>query len=89
MTLCAGMCYYYPGGYCSIRLSEPLLKLRPFQDMVNTLLHEMVHAYLFVKGGNTDRDGHGPNFLAHMKRINESAGSSISVYHTYDYIVLN
>lgn len=28
MTLCAGICYYYPGGYCSVRLSEPLLKFR-------------------------------------------------------------
>jgi hypothetical protein len=48
MTLCAGMCYYYPGGYCSVRLSEPLLKFRPKSDFIDTLLHEMIHAYLFI-----------------------------------------
>ena len=59
MTLCAGVCsYQYRSGFCSIRLSLPLLKLRPRKDFVETLLHEMIHAYLFVTGayqyfGNT------------------------------------
>ncbi|XP_037249130.1 sprT-like domain-containing protein Spartan isoform X2 [Falco rusticolus] len=35
MTLCAGVCRYEgKGGMCSIRLSEPLLKLRPRKDLV-------------------------------------------------------
>ncbi|KAF5885405.1 sprT-like domain-containing protein Spartan, partial [Clarias magur] len=35
MTLCAGVCSYEGrGGLCSIRLSEPLLKLRPRKDLV-------------------------------------------------------
>lgn len=39
MTLCAGVCSYEGlGGLCSIRLSEPLLKLRPRKDLVETLL---------------------------------------------------
>ena len=51
MTLCAGVCsYQYRSGFCSIRLSLPLLKLRPRKDLVETLLHEMIHAYLFVTG---------------------------------------
>ena len=51
MTLCAGVCsYQYRSGFCSIRLSCPLLKLRPRKDFVETLLHEMIHAYLFVTG---------------------------------------
>ncbi|KAI9091111.1 zinc finger RAD18 domain-containing protein C1orf124 [Phlyctochytrium arcticum] len=83
MTLCAGMCYYYPGGYCSVRLSEPLLKLRPRSDYINTLLHEMIHAYLFVTQQNTDRDGHGPEFMKHAKRINAAAGTNITVYHNF------
>jgi hypothetical protein len=43
-----------------IRLSVPLLKLRPRKDLVETLLHEMIHAYLFVTDGDDDHDGHGP-----------------------------
>lgn len=83
MTRCAGMCYYYRGGYCSIRLSEPLLKFRPRQDFINTLLHEMIHAFLFVTNNNTDRDGHGPNFLELADKINAHSGSKITVYHTF------
>lgn len=75
MTTCAGICSYQGrGGMCSIALSEPLLKLRPRKDLVETLLHEMIHAYLFVTNNNRDRDGHGPEFHKHMNRINQEAG---------------
>lgn len=84
MTLCAGLCLYeHRGRYCSVRLSEPLLKLRPRSDTINTLLHEMIHAYLFITERNTDRSGHGPNFLALAKHINGAAGTNITVYHTF------
>ncbi|KAF9110951.1 hypothetical protein BGX27_005664 [Mortierella sp. AM989] len=43
MTRCAGLCYYQSKAqYCSIRLSEPLLKFRPESDYIDTLLHEMI-----------------------------------------------
>lgn len=45
MKLCAGICRYCSGGFCEVRLSEPLLKFRPRADFINTLLHEMIHAY--------------------------------------------
>ncbi|XP_036406047.1 sprT-like domain-containing protein Spartan [Megalops cyprinoides] len=84
MTLCAGVCSYEGrGGLCSIRLSEPLLKLRPRRDLVQTLLHEMIHALLFVTQNNRDRDGHGPEFCKHMDRINKASGANITVYHTF------
>ncbi|GJQ77161.1 hypothetical protein Trydic_g14838 [Trypoxylus dichotomus] len=84
MTSCAGICYYRGrGGMCSITLSEPLLKLRPRKDLVETLLHEMIHAYLFVTHNNKDRDGHGPEFHNHMYRINREAGTNITVYHSF------
>ncbi|XP_078316176.1 protein pellino-like [Crassostrea virginica] len=84
MTLCAGLCVYEGrGGLCSVRLSLPLLKLRPRRDLVQTLLHEMIHAYLFVTDNNKDHDGHGPEFHKHMYRINEEAGVNITVYHTF------
>ena len=48
-NLLPGICRYSPReGHCSIGMSTPLLKLRPRKDMVETLLHEMIHAYLFV-----------------------------------------
>ncbi|CAD7691136.1 unnamed protein product [Nyctereutes procyonoides] len=84
MTLCAGLCSYEGrGGMCSIRLSEPLLKLRPRKDLVETLLHEMIHAYLFVTNNDKDREGHGPEFCKHMHRINRLTGANITVYHTF------
>ncbi|CAI2355093.1 unnamed protein product [Caenorhabditis sp. 36 PRJEB53466] len=87
MYSCAGICSYEVrggrGGLCSIRLSKPLLTLRPRKDLVETLLHEMIHAFLFVKERNRDRDGHGPQFQAHMHRINQSSGTNITIYHSF------
>ncbi|VVD00550.1 unnamed protein product [Leptidea sinapis] len=74
---------YDRGGLCDIALSEPLLKLRPRKDLIETLLHEMIHAYLFVTHQDQDRDGHGPNFKSHMHRINNSTGLNISIYHDF------
>ncbi|KAM3923796.1 DNA-dependent metalloprotease SPRTN [Leptodactylus fuscus] len=84
MTLCAGVCSYEGrGGLCSIRLSKPLLMLRPRKDLVETLLHEMIHALLFVTDNNKDHDGHGPEFHKHMNRINGLTGAKISVFHSF------
>lgn len=84
MTVCAGVCRLQ-NGFCSINLSEPLLKLRPRKDLVETLLHEMIHAYLFLTNhkDHRDRDGHGPEFCKHMYRINVEAGTNISIYHDF------
>lgn len=54
MTRCAGVCRYLPGGGCEIHLSEPLLKFRSTADVKNTLLHEMIHAFLWIKHNNKD-----------------------------------
>ncbi|KAL3284284.1 hypothetical protein HHI36_018442 [Cryptolaemus montrouzieri] len=84
MKRCAGVCSYQGyGGLCHITLSEPLLKLRPRKDLIETLLHEMIHAFLFVTNNNRDRDGHGPEFHKHMYRINVEAGTNITVYHDF------
>ncbi|CAO1440136.1 unnamed protein product [Diamesa serratosioi] len=87
MYTCAGICYYKGNNRgmtaCTIRLSEPLLKLRSRKDLVQTLLHEMIHALLFVKGIREGNGGHGPNFLKKMEEINRAAGTNISVYHTF------
>ncbi|XP_077286565.1 DNA-dependent metalloprotease SPRTN [Arctopsyche grandis] len=84
MYSCAGICRYKGReGFCDIALSEPLLKLRPRKNLVETLLHEMIHAYLFIADNDRDRDGHGPKFHEHMYRINREANVNITVYHTF------
>ncbi|ODN00040.1 SprT-like domain-containing protein Spartan [Orchesella cincta] len=85
MTLCAGLCRYSGRNQeCSISLSKPLLSLRPRKDLVETLLHEMIHAYLFVAENNRERESHGPHFHEHMYRINRLTGANITVYHTFN-----
>ncbi|XP_063704788.1 DNA-dependent metalloprotease dvc-1-like [Culicoides brevitarsis] len=86
MYKCAGICYFKSnrfGRSIIIRLSEPLLKLRPRKDLVQTLLHEMIHAYLFVLNIREGNGGHGPNFKRIMENINRQAGTNITVYHTF------
>lgn len=96
MTRCAGTCSYRGvvgvSALCTVRLSEPVLKWRSSADIKNTLLHEMIHALLFVTNGNVDHDGHGGPFLQMMCDINDSEvfdaerpreGYNISVYHEF------
>mgnify|MGYP003876406329 CR=1 FL=1 len=60
-----------------------VLTQRALRPLAVASQHELIHAFLFVTQGNTDRDGHGPMFRHHMKRINQAAGSSITVYHSF------
>lgn len=84
MTLCAGLCRFSPGtSQCSIKLSKPLLQLRQRKDLVETLIHEMIHALLFVLRESDNRESHGPKFHENMFRINREAQLNISVYHTF------
>uniref|UniRef100_A0A915CWJ7 SprT-like domain-containing protein n=1 Tax=Ditylenchus dipsaci TaxID=166011 RepID=A0A915CWJ7_9BILA len=84
LTSCAGICEFHTlSGLCTIRLSEPLLKLRPRKDLVQTLLHEMIHAHLCLTKRFQDRSAHGPEFQFHMNRINKMAGTSITIYHSF------
>lgn len=84
MTLCAGLCRWSPRDLsCEIKLSKPLLQLRSRKDVVETLIHEMIHALLFVKRDSDNRESHGPKFHLHMFRINQEATLNISVYHTF------
>ncbi|KAI0566731.1 SprT-like protein [Gracilaria domingensis] len=85
MTACAGTCTFMRTG-CRIGLSEPLLKLRPVSDLKSTLLHEMIHAFLFLTQGykRDGPDGHGPIFMRHAHRINRTEpGVEITPYHTF------
>ena len=69
---CGGICYPQPGGGCIIRLSEPLLRLRPSWELKNTLIHEMIHAWLIGRGIMEGNGGHGRHFNAKCQEINAS-----------------
>jgi hypothetical protein len=94
MTLCGGTTQKVPGG-AIIKLSQPLLSLRPVTDLKNVLLHEMIHAWVMVNAlerQDGDPGGHGRVFTAKMASINAStvpdmyrpvaAGYNITVFHT-------
>ena len=94
MTQCAGICYLDQatrrsgkGLFCIVRLSLPLLKYRSMNELYETLLHELIHAWLFLTKNKHERndghDGHGPDFLVKMREINDMTGLKLSVYHTF------
>ncbi|CAI5978447.1 unnamed protein product [Closterium sp. NIES-64] len=81
---CAGVCMY-DGALCRIRLSAPLLQYRPVSDLKATLLHEMIHAFIFLCRPSHSREDHGPMFQGIMGTINTSTlhDHQISVYHSF------
>jgi hypothetical protein len=83
MTSCGGTCQSELGGAIIIRLSKPLLTLRPFSETKNVLLHEMIHAEHFVHGiRDDDASGHGTLFKAKMRSIN--AWNGYDMYRPVD-----
>lgn len=78
-----GLCQYHlQARYCTILLSVPLLRHQTERDTINALLHEMIHAYLFMTNSNNDHDDHGDDFKHHMDRINFSAKTYITTDHS-------
>ena len=75
------------GLFCTVRLSRPLLRYRSYNELLETLLHELIHAWLFVTKTrhtrNDGADGHGPDFIDKMLEINNVTGLSLSVYHRF------
>ena len=69
MTSTAGLCAWNPRtNFALIKLSKPLLTLRSRADLVETLLHEMIHAFLFVTREDDNHESHGQKFHEHMYR---------------------
>ncbi|XP_062938838.1 DNA-dependent metalloprotease SPRTN isoform X2 [Cynocephalus volans] len=79
MTLCAGMCSYEGrGGMCSIRLSEPLLKLRPRKDLVEVYhtFHDEVDQYRRHWWRCNGPCQHKPPYYGYVKRATNRAPSA-------------
>lgn len=94
LTLCAGICELARDPQTNkhtrirLKLSEPLLKFRPRADVVDTLLHEAIHAYLFVTTSwrhsrGEDGSGHGEGFLLLADAVNGHGGHGVSVFHSF------
>lgn len=95
LTLCAGICELVrdPSNNnkftrIRLKLSEPLLKFRPRSDVIDTLLHEAIHAYFFVTTSwrhsrSEDGTGHGEGFLMLADTVNNHGGYGVSVFHTF------
>ncbi|KAG4070656.1 hypothetical protein HA402_013576 [Bradysia odoriphaga] len=78
----AGCCVCVNENLIKISLNERLLKYRTRKNLVETLLHEMIHASLFLDQ-DPDSSEHGPSFLKIMNRIYRQTGADVSVYHDY------
>lgn len=83
MTTTAGLTTTYRGR-CDIKLSKPLLSLRKRKDLVETLLHEMIHAFLYLIKENDGGLHHGPEFTRMAEKISKEGKCSITVYHDYE-----
>ncbi len=85
MTLCAGTCTHSSYDSCTIRLSAPLLQFRSANELKETLLHEMIHAFLFLTNPRAclTEGGHGNEFQKIMHNINSITGLNITIYHNF------
>jgi hypothetical protein len=83
-----GMYHPYPqAGTGLIRLATKLAA-DPVA-MESTLLHEMLHKWLDLKGMADGVKGHGPNFILHAHRLNllaESLGKECRVHYRGDTV---
>ena len=56
---------------CIIELSSSLLQYRTTKEIIQTLIHEMIHSYIYInKKINHDRTKHGSRFSSIMNVIN-------------------
>lgn len=67
---------------CKIILNDEILQFRTNSDIASIIIHEMIHAYLFLTGIR-ERDDHGPKFMALAKKIGAEEGIEIRIYHTF------
>lgn len=91
MTLCAGTCQNSSPNSCTITLSRPILQYRSHNDLKETLLHEMIHAYLFLTNPTACRlsGGHGPEFQELAAFLNGATGLNITIFHHFHEEVEN
>lgn len=83
MTECAGTTLSaYKKKPITVSLSRPILELRPLSDLLETLLHEMIHAFLWAEKVY-EKEEHGPIFHDHIKRLRKLSGIDVQVLHDF------
>ena len=75
---------YRQGAARVIRLSAPLLREQPEDELQRTLAHEMIHQWQFDI--RRHRPSHGAEFREMMRRMN-AEGLGITVRHRLDMVV--
>ncbi|KAK8928393.1 hypothetical protein KSP39_PZI017234 [Platanthera zijinensis] len=70
LTSMASSCDCTVEGHCEIQLSVPLLKCRSSADLKNILLHEMIHAFMWIVHKINNHSDHGPIFQNKLKSMN-------------------
>jgi hypothetical protein len=70
------------GSGVMLDLSEPILRYCTKDDIIDTLLHEMIHAYLYLSG-DPEWQAHGRSFLHLANTINKAEGSNVQPYHKF------
>jgi predicted SprT family Zn-dependent metalloprotease len=73
-----------PTGRRLIRLSVPLLEQQSWDELINTLAHEMIHQWQFDVLKR--RPNHGQDFSRKMSEMNDG-GLSITIHHALDHLV--
>eukprot|EP01084_Bolivina_argentea_P052450 96353_1 len=78
----SGYCYQIRQ-LCYIYLSKPILEYTSTKEIIETLIHEMIHSYLFKYDQHKyDRSDHGKRFISIMNAINYcTKGIKIDIYH--------
>lgn len=71
-----------------LKLSTPLLQYRPRSDIIDTLLHEAIHAYFFITTSwrhsrGDDGTGHGAGFQLFADAVNNHGNYNVTIYHTF------
>lgn len=94
LTSMAASCDCVEEGLCEIQLSVPLLKCRSSADIKNILLHEMIHAFLWIMHKNSNHSDHGSKFWNIANSINSNSkddnqrpcsGYNINIHHDFQY----
>lgn len=84
MTLCPSLCVFDNFSKdCVINLSKPILTIRPRKKIIECLLHEMVHAYIFIKHNVDNREEHTVEFHAYTQKIRRITGVHVRNRHNY------
>lgn len=85
LNITAGKCWYHKpvASECTIQLSKSLHRDKAAKYVMETLCHEMIHAYLFVSENSVIQPSHGSEFQRIMNRINQLTGLNISIHHKF------